>query len=591
MVSNASCTTNCFVPMVKVIDDEFDIVSGLMTTVHSYTNDQNLLDLPHTDLRRARAAANNIVPTGTGAARATGLVLASMKGHLDGTSLRVPLPAGSITDFTAVVQGNPSVADVNAAFATAAAKPPLDRVLEYTEDPIVSSDIVGSPASCTFDSGLTMVMRINDDLSLVKTFGWYDNEWGYSNRLVDLTVLVGGLSPMDPLRGIPVLEDLPPVEGKRVLVRVDFNVPLHIGVRGRATVADDFRITAALPTLRRLQEEGADVVACSHLGRPGGRPDPRWEMDPVRARLQTLCPGVELTENLRFDPGEKANDPAFVQRLIAGFDAYVDEAFGAAHRTHASIVGPPQFLPSAAGLRFAKEVEVMGGLLEQPARPFVAVVGGAKVADKLEVLKVLATKVDTLVVGGGMAYTFLAAQGLHVGNSLLDEAHLDDCRALLDSGVDILLPADTRALEPGGTFGPPSLGHGPRGSVKVIEGDLPDGWTGLDIGPDSATAFAEVVAGAGTVLWNGPLGAFEDPRFAEGTRIVAEAVANCPGFSVVGGGDSAERAGGAGAVRPDRLPVHGWRRLAVLHRARGAPPGDRRPAPGPQRPAGVSTPR
>ncbi len=192
VVSNASCTTNCFVPMVKVIDDEFSIVSGLMTTVHAYTNDQNLLDLPHKDLRRARAAASNIVPTGTGAARATGLVLAAMKGHLDGVSLRVPLPAGSITDFTAVVHGHPSVADVNAAFATAAAKPPLDKVLEYTEDPIVSSDIIGSPASCTFDAGLSIVMPINDELSLVKTFGWYDNEWGYSNRLVDLTVLVGG---------------------------------------------------------------------------------------------------------------------------------------------------------------------------------------------------------------------------------------------------------------------------------------------------------------------------------------------------------------------------------------------------------------
>ncbi len=191
VISNASCTTNCFVTMVKVIDDEFDIVSGLMTTVHAYTNDQNLLDLPHKDLRRARAAATNIVPTSTGAARSTGLVLAAMKGRLDGYSLRVPLPAGSITDFTAVVQGNPSVADVNAAFAEAAAKPPLDRVLEYTEDPIVSSDIVGSPASCTFDSELTMVMPINTELSLVKTFGWYDNEWGYSNRLVDLAVLVG----------------------------------------------------------------------------------------------------------------------------------------------------------------------------------------------------------------------------------------------------------------------------------------------------------------------------------------------------------------------------------------------------------------
>ena len=192
VVSNASCTTNCFVPMVKVLDDAFGVVSGLMTTVHAYTNDQNLLDLTHTDLRRARAGAVNIVPSSTGAARATSLVLASMKGRLDGISLRVPLPDGSITDFTAVVRGTPSVAEVNNAFAEAAAKPPLERVLEYTEDPIVSSDIVGSPASCTFDAGLTMVMPINEALSMVKVQGWYDNEWGYSNRLVDLAVLVGG---------------------------------------------------------------------------------------------------------------------------------------------------------------------------------------------------------------------------------------------------------------------------------------------------------------------------------------------------------------------------------------------------------------
>ncbi|MGA2472662.1 MAG: type I glyceraldehyde-3-phosphate dehydrogenase [Acidimicrobiales bacterium] len=192
VVSNASCTTNCFVPMVKVVDDAFDLVSGLMTTVHAYTNDQNLLDLTHKDPRRARGAAVNIVPTTTGAAKATSLVLESMKGRLDGISLRVPLPVGSITDFTAVVKGNPSVVEVNAAFAEAAAKPPLDRVLDYTEDPIVSSDIVGSPASCTFDAGLTLVMPISDDLSLVKVNGWYDNEWGYSNRLVDLAVLVGG---------------------------------------------------------------------------------------------------------------------------------------------------------------------------------------------------------------------------------------------------------------------------------------------------------------------------------------------------------------------------------------------------------------
>jgi len=339
---------------------------------------------------------------------------------------------------------------------------------------------------------------------------------------------------MNALRGLPLLSDLPDLDGRRVLVRVDFNVPLHIGIDGRATVADDFRITAALPTLRWLLDQGAEVVACSHLGRPAATRDPRWEMDPVRERLAALCPGVELGENLRFDAGEKSNDPVFVASLIEGFDAYVNEAFGVAHRRHASIVGPPQFLPSAAGLRLAREVEVLSGVLECPARPFVAVVGGAKVADKIEVLKALAPKVDTLIVGGGMAFTFLAARGQTVGSSLLDPDHIADCRALLESGLDIRLPTDTRALEPGGTFGP--LG---RGGVKVIEGDLPDGWTGLDIGPESADAFADAVSQAGTVLWNGPLGAFEDPRFAAGTRVVAQAVAACEGFSVIGGGDSA----------------------------------------------------
>ena len=189
VVSNASCTTNCFVPMVKVLDDAFGVTTGLMTTIHAYTNDQNLLDLEHKDLRRARAAAINIVPSSTGAARATSLVLASMKGRLDGTSLRVPVPVGSITDFTAIVSST-TVEAVNEAFR-AAAEGPLKGVLVYTEDYIVSSDIVGTPASCTFDSLMTIVQRIDDDQSLVKIFGWYDNEWGYSNRLVDLSVHVG----------------------------------------------------------------------------------------------------------------------------------------------------------------------------------------------------------------------------------------------------------------------------------------------------------------------------------------------------------------------------------------------------------------
>lgn len=194
IVSNASCTTNCFVPMVKVLDDAFGIVGGLMTTVHAYTNDQNLLDLTHRDLRRARAAAINIVPATTGAARATGSVLPAMKGRLDGQSLRVPVPVGSITDFTAVVGRAVSAADVNAAFAAAAAAPPLEGIVVYSEDPLVSTDIVGTTASCVFDSELTMVQSVGDDTTMVKVQGWYDNEWGYSNRLVDLVEIVGSRS-------------------------------------------------------------------------------------------------------------------------------------------------------------------------------------------------------------------------------------------------------------------------------------------------------------------------------------------------------------------------------------------------------------
>ena len=191
IVSNASCTTNCFVPLVKVLDDAFGVESGLMTTVHAYTNDQNLLDLPHKDLRRGRAAGINIVPSSTGAARATSLVLESMKGRLDGTALRVPVADGSITDFTAVIPGEVTVEQVNAAFAAAASSGPLSKVLVYTEDLIVSTDIVGSSASCTFDAGLTMVMPSASGITLVKVNGWYDNEWGYANRLVDLSLVVG----------------------------------------------------------------------------------------------------------------------------------------------------------------------------------------------------------------------------------------------------------------------------------------------------------------------------------------------------------------------------------------------------------------
>lgn len=387
------------------------------------------------------------------------------------------------------------------------------------------------------------------------------------------------------LAGLPLLEDLPPVSGKRALVRVDFNVPLSDS-DGRRVVADDFRIRTALPTLQWLLDQGAKVTACSHLGRPPNAPDPKWDMAPVRAALDALCPGVTLLDNLRFSPGEEDDDPHFVDALVDGNDVYVDEAFSVAHRRHASVVGPPCRLPSAAGRQLAREVEVLGGLLDQPARPFVAVVGGAKVGDKLGVLRALAAKVDVLAVGGAMAFTFLRALGHEVGDSLLDLDRVEDCRQLLSeassgasgaasaSAARILLPTDVVALGAGG--------------VRLVGVDVPEGHKGLDVGPETADAFAEAIASAGTVLWNGPLGVVEDERFCKGTRRVAEAVAACPGFTVVGGGDSVGALGQLGlADQVDFLSTGGGASLkfvekgdlpglAALRDAPNAPRDDRR---------------
>jgi phosphoglycerate kinase len=351
----------------------------------------------------------------------------------------------------------------------------------------------------------------------------------------------GGAERVNPLLdGLPLLADLGEVDGASVLVRVDFNVPLGAapgGGGGRAVVTDEFRIRAALPTFEDLLARGASVTACTHLGRPGGHPDPRFEVAPVRDVLARLAPRVELLENLRFDPGEEGNDPAFVEKLVNGHDAYVNDAFGASHRHHASIVGPPASLPSAAGLLLQREVEVLGELLGQPSRPFVAVVGGAKLSDKLGVLTALVERVDAVVVGGGMAFTFLAAAGHSIGDSMVDADRIDECRALLQSGKDIRLPVDILALPASAGFG----GGAARGAaeLRTVGPDIPDGWRGLDIGPETVADYRAVIEGAATVMWNGPMGVFEDERFASGTKGVAEAVAANAGFTVVGGGDSA----------------------------------------------------
>ena len=328
---------------------------------------------------------------------------------------------------------------------------------------------------------------------------------------------------------VPVLEDLPSPEGKSVLVRTDFNVPMADG-----RITDDLRLRLPIETIGWLLDHGAtEVVTASHLGRPKGEPNPKYSMAPVRARLSELVTAsgrdpnrVSLLENLRFDPREEAGDLSLAEELCAGRDLFVNDAFGAAHRAHASVVGPPRLLPSAAGRVMAKEVEVLGRLLESPGRPFVAVLGGAKVSDKLGVIDALLERVDTLLIGGAMCFTFLAATGNSIGSSLFEPDQVEACRRLLESGRDIRIPSDLTAL-------------GPSGETRQVGTNLPDGWKGLDIGPGTAAEFSDAVTEARTVLWNGPMGVFEDPRFEAGTRTVAEAMAATSAFTVVGGGDSA----------------------------------------------------
>ena len=333
---------------------------------------------------------------------------------------------------------------------------------------------------------------------------------------------------------LPTLEDLGDLSGRNVLVRTDFNVPI-----AGENISDDFRIRAAMPTLKYLVKAGANVTACSHLGRPDGTVNPLYSMDPVRKRLHELIPEVDLLDNLRFHPGEISNDQQFVASLVAGQDAYVNDAFGASHRAHASVVGPPRTLPSAAGRMLSTEVEVLLKLRENPRRPFVAVLGGSKISDKIGVIESLLKVVDLLIVGGGMCFTFLKAQGHQVGSSLLEESQIEFCSNLLKSGAPICLPHDITAMDSEGVIGDPNAG----GVVRQVGVEIQDGWMGLDIGPGSAAEFGDLISDARTILWNGPMGVFEDSRFAAGTKHIATCMAaNKAGFTVVGGGDSAAAA-------------------------------------------------
>ena len=345
------------------------------------------------------------------------------------------------------------------------------------------------------------------------------------------------------------------VSGKKVLLRCDFNVPQD---KETGAITSDKRIVASLPTIRALLSRGAAVIACSHLGKPKGQRKESLSLAPVAVRLSELLgqevifakdvtgedakakaaalqPGqILLLENLRFDPREEKNDPTFAKELADMAELYVSDAFGTVHRAHASTAGVAAYLPAVSGLLVAKELQIMGGALENPKRPFVAVLGGAKVSDKIGVINNLLDKADTIIIGGGMAYTFAKAQGGEIGKSLCESDKLDYALDMIEkakkNGVKLLLPTDTLAAT---EFAPDAE------SRVVPTGAIPADMEGMDIGPDTTAAFCEAVKGAGTVVWNGPMGVFEFERFAQGTRAMAQALADSGAVTFVGGGDSA----------------------------------------------------
>jgi glyceraldehyde 3-phosphate dehydrogenase len=567
IVSNASCTTNCLAPVVHVLMKEgFGIETGLMTTIHAYTATQKTVDGPSKkDWRGGRAAAINIIPSSTGAAKAVGEVIPATRGKLTGMSFRVPVANVSVVDLTFRTARDTSIKEIDQAMRRAS-ETYLKGILGVCDEDLVSTDFIHDDRSSIYDAKATLENNLKGEKRFFKVVSWYDNEWGYSLRVVDLALKMArlGVDRGDNLvlKGIEHGD----LKGKRAFLRVDFNVPMEGG-----KITDDFRIVSSLASIRKAMAAGARLVLASHLGRPAEKGyEAEFSLKPAADRLAELlgkpvkfipdCIGpaareavaslqdgeVALLENLRFYPGEASNDGAFSEELAALADVYINDAFGTSHRDAASMTGVPRVLGGGlAGDLVKKEVEVIHRALKSPGRPFVAVLGGAKVSDKVFVVRNLLHLVDEVLIGGAMAYTFLKAAGLPVGKSRVETVVVDKkgnekpvlkmAQEILElaraKGKTLVLPVDHVVVE-----------KLEAGAPSRVVDTLEDGWMGVDIGPKTRELYARKIAAAKTALWNGPMGVFEMKGFDEGTLAVARAFAEATasgGLTIVGGGDSA----------------------------------------------------
>jgi len=608
-VSCASCTTNGLAPLVKAINDKFGIKRGLMTTIHAMTASQPTVDgSSKKDWRGGRAASGNIIPSSTGAAKAVAKVIPEVKGKLTGMAFRVPTIDVSVVDLTCELEKPTSYEEI-CAEVKRRSEGDMKNFLGYCDEDLVSTDFETCTISSTFDSKAGIMI----DPTFVKLVAWYDNEWGYSCRVVDLIkhmAKVDGGAEGKPkeeksaaaAEGKPKeeksaaaakasVEDLPEAElkGKTVLIRCDLNVPLNSDLE----ITDETRITASIPTIEYLCKKGAKVLACSHLGRPKDGPEEKFSLKPVAKRMGELmgkeikcapdCRATDevkamvgamaegdvmILENTRFYKGETKNDAELAESMASLADLFVNDAFGTAHRAHSSTEGVTQFLkPCVSGFLLKKELDYLKGAVDSPQRPMAAIVGGAKVSTKIPVIESMLDKVDKLVIGGGMVFTFLKARGLSVGSSLVEEDMVDLARKLEEQakakGVELILPSDIAC---GDAF--PADGK-EVGSQVVPADAIPDGWLGLDNGPEATAEIKAALADCKTIIWNGPMGVFESPQFSKGTYEIAECLAELTekngAVTIIGGGDSVSAVNKSGlAPKMSHISTGGGASLELL---------------------------